>query len=107
MIEEVRGEVGHALATARGAEAAALAARGDEMIVAAALAAKAAEALLQDAAVEVAQQGTAHEGGHVAAVVALGAAGLEGGEVLADDGVQRGSRGLTARVARGGRARRR
>lgn len=100
-VDEVGGQAGHALATAGGAEAAALAGEGDEAVVTAAVAVHAGEAVGEDAAVEEGAQLAAHEARKTA--LGSGGGGEEGLQVLLQRAVERGGLGLAAAVAAGAR----
>ena len=99
----MRCRVGHAAATAGGAEAAAFTRKGHESVIATGVAANANEATFEHSAGEVGAELTLHEAGH--GVIALSCSREERLELLTNDGVEDALLGPASRVA--GRARRR
>ena len=99
----MRRGVGHAAAAAGGAEAAALAGKGNQSVAAAGIAANAYEAMFEHAAGKVGAELTLHEAGH--GMLALPCPREERLEIFSDNGVEDGLLGPASRV--GGRARRR
>jgi hypothetical protein len=90
----MRGGVGHAAATAGGAEAAALAREGDDAIESAAVAVHAHEAVRKDPSTQEGAKLTSDEAGHRS--LARGSAGQEGLELLLHDLVEVARFGLAA-----------
>ncbi len=97
-VDEMGGRVGHAPAATGGAEAAPLAGKSDEAIVAAGLAAHAHEAVGEDSALEIAAELALDEARHGA--LALPRAGEEGFELLAHHRVEDRLLGMAGNVGR-------
>jgi hypothetical protein len=94
VIAQVGGDFGHAAGGAGGADAASLAAEGEEALVGAGVTAQAGEAVGEDSAGEVAAED--------AAAVRLLRLGEEGLEVVLDDGVERRLSGSAGAIDRRG-----
>ena|SRR5437870_4023860 len=104
VIDQMRSSLRHAAATTARAEPAALAREGDESIETAGRAAKAREAAGQTAAAEEVAKLLLHEAREALAVAQRRRFRAEGLEMVSDDSVQDGGRGIARRV--GGRWRR-
>lgn len=89
MVPQVSSRVCHPTRRTGRTDAAVFAGKGDEQLVAAARAADAGEAVFQDAAAQVALELALNEGRQFAAWVPLRRIGQEGGEVFADELMQR------------------
>jgi len=96
VIVEVGGDLHPAAGVAGGADAAPLAGEGDEAFGAAVAAASAGEAMGEDAAGEIGAEVVLDPGGY--GVTDRFGVGEEGLEVVLDDGVERGGRGLPAPI---------
>ena len=98
-VHEMPRGVGHAAATAGGAEGPALARKSHESVAAAGIAANAYEAMLEQATRKVGAELTLHEAGH--GVIALSCPREERLELFTDDGMEDGLLGPASRVGRG------
>lgn len=96
-VDQVRGRVRHATPHAAGAEAAALAAEGDQDVVSAVGTGDACEAVGEDAAVEEGSELAGDEGGEAGVGAGELGAVQEGGEVLLEDAVEVGVLGRRRR----------
>jgi len=95
-VDEVGRGVGHAATTARRTEAAALAAKSDEAVVAAGVAVDAYESMGEYATLEIRPDLAFHEGSDGSLLRFR--SGEEGDELRADDRVEEGLLGLMSRV---------
>ncbi len=102
VIAQVGCDFGHAAGGAGGADAAALAAEGEESLLSAGVTAQAGEAVGEDSAGEVAAEVVLDPGWNAAAVRLL-RLGEEGLEVVLDDGVEGRFGGSAAAIDRRGR----